>query len=199
VFECRLDDGDWAPCQSPKDYVSLADGDHTFAVRARDAVGNTDPTPASRAWTVVVPSPPPVDPPDPPPPVEEGDPGAAEADEPTASYLRGLLRAAARANRGKQLKRLARTGTLRFELPAGEPGRLIITVSLLSQDGKAALSLARWRARTSSAAGVLERRLGRSARRRLGRLWVAAVEFNATLVPDGGEPVHDRRVFLVRR
>ena len=54
-FECRLDsnqESDFQSCSSPKSYSSLADGDHTFDVRATDAVGNTDHTPASRSFTV---------------------------------------------------------------------------------------------------------------------------------------------------
>ena len=55
TFECRLDsnqESDFQPCSSPKSYSSLADGDHTLDVRATDAVGNTDQTPASRTFTV---------------------------------------------------------------------------------------------------------------------------------------------------
>jgi hypothetical protein len=52
IFQCRLDGSAWAPCNSPKDYSALADGSHTFDVRARDAAGNLDPSPASRTWTV---------------------------------------------------------------------------------------------------------------------------------------------------
>ena len=54
-FECRLDssqEADFQPCGSPKSYGPLPDGSHTFEVRATDSVGNTDPTPAMRSFTV---------------------------------------------------------------------------------------------------------------------------------------------------
>jgi thrombospondin type 3 repeat protein len=57
TFQCRLDAGSWGTCTSPKGYSNLANGSHTFDVRATDAAGNTDATPASRTWTVNVPPP----------------------------------------------------------------------------------------------------------------------------------------------
>jgi hypothetical protein len=59
TFQCRLDAGAWAACTSPKAYSSLANGSRTFDVRATDAAGNTDATPATRTWTVNVTAPPP--------------------------------------------------------------------------------------------------------------------------------------------
>ncbi len=51
-FECQLDSGPWTPCTDPDGHAGLADGDHTYSVRALDALGNTDATPDSRSWTV---------------------------------------------------------------------------------------------------------------------------------------------------
>ncbi len=52
TFSCRLDEDGFAPCASAKAYGTLADGEHTFRVRATDAPGNTDATPATRTFTV---------------------------------------------------------------------------------------------------------------------------------------------------
>jgi hypothetical protein len=52
AFECSLDGGAYAACSPPVGYTGLAVGSHTFSVRATDAVGNTDTTPASHAWTI---------------------------------------------------------------------------------------------------------------------------------------------------
>jgi hypothetical protein len=40
------------PCTSPRTTAHLPDGPRTFKVRAKDVAGNTDPTPASRPFTV---------------------------------------------------------------------------------------------------------------------------------------------------
>jgi hypothetical protein len=52
-FLCQLDTGLPEACASPKTYVHLADGQHSFAVVATDAAGNPDPTPAVRQWAIV--------------------------------------------------------------------------------------------------------------------------------------------------
>jgi endonuclease/exonuclease/phosphatase family metal-dependent hydrolase len=49
TFECRLDATAFAPCTSPF-AAQIALGDHTFEVRASDALGNADPSPAQREY-----------------------------------------------------------------------------------------------------------------------------------------------------
>jgi len=66
-FECRVDGDPFAPCSGPGDAHTagpLADGEHTFAVRAFDAVGNPDPSPAAQSFTVDTSLPPDTTPPD---------------------------------------------------------------------------------------------------------------------------------------
>jgi hypothetical protein len=58
TFECKRDNGAWQACISPKGYSSLAAGAHAFSVRAIDAAGNVDPTPATWSWTIEASTPP---------------------------------------------------------------------------------------------------------------------------------------------
>ena len=51
-FECRVDSGAFTSCSSPHTTTSLSDGEHTIYVRATDAVGNVDASPATRTFTV---------------------------------------------------------------------------------------------------------------------------------------------------
>jgi hypothetical protein len=51
AFECSLDAAPFAECTSPKEYVDLIDGEHTFEVKATNARGS-DPTPAKHTWSV---------------------------------------------------------------------------------------------------------------------------------------------------
>ena len=52
TFQCQLDAGAWAACTSPWTTSALTDGMHGIAVRATDAAGNTDATPATQSFTV---------------------------------------------------------------------------------------------------------------------------------------------------
>ena len=92
TFACRIDAGSWGPCGSPKDYSGLATGEHKFSVRATDAAGNTDASPATRSWTVSSPPPPeetspppPEETPPPPPPADTTAPETTIAEGPGGS------------------------------------------------------------------------------------------------------------------
>src|SRR5206468_1903430 len=52
TFECSLDGSSYSPCATGDAFGPLADGAHSFAVRARDRAGNVDPAPATRSWSV---------------------------------------------------------------------------------------------------------------------------------------------------
>src|SRR4051794_1270932 len=51
-FECSLDGAAFSACASPRTYLNVGDGSHSFRVRAVDAAGNADATPATRNWIV---------------------------------------------------------------------------------------------------------------------------------------------------
>ncbi|GAM11402.1 BNR/Asp-box repeat protein [Geobacter sp. OR-1] len=55
TFECSLDNQNYFPCASPISFGTLANGSHTFRVRAKDPASNYDVSPASYIWTVSVP------------------------------------------------------------------------------------------------------------------------------------------------
>src|SRR5262249_18037948 len=69
TFMGRPAGGSFATCPSPSHYAVPGDGSYSLTVKATDAAGNTDPSPAVRSWTVdTAPPPAPVfrqQPPDP--------------------------------------------------------------------------------------------------------------------------------------
>jgi hypothetical protein len=52
-FQCSLDDAPYTACASPQAVGPLVAGRHTFAVRAVDADGNVENTPAVRIWNYI--------------------------------------------------------------------------------------------------------------------------------------------------
>lgn len=55
TYECSLDGGGYSPCGTTVTYRDLDEGTHTFAARATDGDGNTDPTPARLSTEVTAP------------------------------------------------------------------------------------------------------------------------------------------------
>ncbi len=51
TFECSFDNADFSTCTSPITYEDLAEGDHSFRVRAKDRAGNIDPEPSTYSWS----------------------------------------------------------------------------------------------------------------------------------------------------
>lgn len=49
-FECSLDGSAYIGCVSPFSLTGLANQNHTLNIRAKDSVGNLDPTPSSYSW-----------------------------------------------------------------------------------------------------------------------------------------------------
>lgn len=54
TFECQIDAGPFVDCTTPDPFVTAAldEGSHTFSVRATDAAGTQDPTPATFTWEI---------------------------------------------------------------------------------------------------------------------------------------------------
>lgn len=48
TFECSHNETPFSPCSTPQTYLNLADGSHSFRVRATDGDGSTDSAPATR-------------------------------------------------------------------------------------------------------------------------------------------------------
>jgi subtilisin-like proprotein convertase family protein len=53
TFQCKVDSKKFKPCSSPLKLKNLKFGKHKFQVRAIDAAGNVDPSPARAKWTVI--------------------------------------------------------------------------------------------------------------------------------------------------
>ena len=55
-FECSTDGGAFTGCSSPQALAGLGASSHSLSVRAMDAAGNVDASPASVAWDVLTPA-----------------------------------------------------------------------------------------------------------------------------------------------
>ena len=117
TFECRLDEGDWHACSSPEPVSGMTEGPHTFAVRATDRKGNTDPTPAVRSFAVDLPSIPPDEPDQPDPPDRARSARSARRARSACSARRARSACSARRARSACSARRARSSLFRPTSP----------------------------------------------------------------------------------
>nr|MBA3328086.1 hypothetical protein [Solirubrobacterales bacterium] len=118
TFECRLDGAAFEQCATGKTYGALAAGNHTFDVRAVDAAGNRDASPASRTFTITAPAPAP-GPPAPSPPAAQAPPqNAGAARFPSKLELQRSSVSGGRLNVLAPITRRA-SGTARVAFEAG--------------------------------------------------------------------------------
>jgi parallel beta-helix repeat protein len=108
AFECALNGSGFAPCDPPHGYGELGQRPHTFSVRAVDAAGNADPTPATATWTVNADAPPSLEPgahPDYGAPGGPGTAGAPGDSYSAASYPAGPQAGPATSTVGRRVAR----------------------------------------------------------------------------------------------
>jgi hypothetical protein len=123
TFECSVDGGSFVPCSSPWTTPSLALGPHRVEVRALDALGNPDSSPALAEFTVAALPPPP---PPPPPAVLNVDAGVKEL----AGSLVADLDRTARPLARTEMRTILRRGSVTVRgMSALVPGTLTIRAS----------------------------------------------------------------------
>jgi predicted outer membrane repeat protein len=133
-FECKLDAESFSACTSPKTYSGLADGSHTFQVRAIDGAGNTDGTPAAFAWKIDTSSGGAGTPPQGGTPPPGGDGSVADLTAPVISAL-SLTNKVFVVDRRGPGERVVNAAARRhpkgtaFRYQLSEPGRVVFTIS----------------------------------------------------------------------
>src|SRR4051812_1779163 len=193
TFECSLDGGAWAACSPPTSLIGLGNGGHTFVVRAVDAVGNADPTPATRTWTVQTGSAPATTPAG----VVATAPPLFSTSPLTPPTLIPAVASSTPAAVAVALKRLTRlAGSVRGRVSASAPGVCLVRVyrgRVLLASGRRTFS-----APTEAAIRIQPTAQGRRVLRRAKALRVVV---RITFTPAGGAPpvLSERKMTLTRR
>jgi hypothetical protein len=156
TFECRLDGATWTPCSSPYTVTGIAAGPHRFDVRATDAVGWTDATPATYDWVVSTPAQ--QSPPAPDAPADFGIPVPAPPVVAAKPSARVVPYGPIRLDR--------RRGRVSLTLECLGPGQCVGRVSVLIRGINVAVSNFQI---APGARGSLKLKLGRQSRRVLRR------------------------------
>ena len=152
-FECRLDAGAFTACNSPLAIANLAPGGHSFAVRAIDAAGNADQTPAAQSWTI---------------PGAAAGAGAAAPRKPAVAGARRLAAVAGLRLTAVARQRLGRRGRLRVSVSCRSTCRAVLNVRVRGVGRLHAVRRIRG-GRTVVVVLRLTRGQLRTARQRLGR------------------------------
>ena len=129
-------------------------------------------------------------------PAEPADP---QTNDSATQYLARMLRNAASEPSARQLDELVRNGYVTIALPRSDLREIHATLTLLPDPAGPPVRLGRVDSDPAVTSGAVRLKLARSAKRRLRKLWVAALELDATLAIPGGATVHARHVFLSRR
>ncbi len=201
-FECKLDSGGWESCSSPKVVAGLSDGSHALSVRATDAAGNTDPSAATRSFSV--------DTADPISPGSTSTPGATPTPATTlpspdeiANALGADLSVLARDLRRIGIARLVRwRGFKARNLDAAMAGTFSVTLTGTPRGSGIARRVVLAKAsRSVSAAGryTFEVKLTRRGKRLLRRDRRARVALTIKFRDSSGRAITKRKLVKLRR
>lgn len=185
TFECRMDSGAWTPCATGVTYHGLSAGAHVFSARATDAGGNLEVDPATRAFTIASPEPPPPAAGSGAPATNSGQAAPATPQMTTPALARLLARSAAATLKRTSRRALRRGAAIRVH--AGGPG--VVTLKITTRMRGASITVAR--VRISFKDGRVRRvrlKPTSAGRRALSKRGKLALKVRVTVAPAGAQP-----------